>query len=566
MPTDVNRADTADAAAVRLIGTIIDDLLERRPDEATLLGDHRFDDRLPDLSQAGQDAARQSYAAHLAALSDLDVDALEPQLRADVLALGNLLAARVFEIDELRAPSWDPMLANPGRALYALLARDFAPLPDRLRAVAARLAAVPETLATARATLGQMPRVYLETAIGQFAGTTDLVGGEIDRLLADLPALAAELAPVRQAALDALDAHRDWLVARLSDGERDGDFRDPRIGAERFAAKLSLTLDTEADADALLARAEADLEIITAEITELAARRAGVPASRADGETVRRMLDELAADAPDDDSILPMATDALAAQTAFVRERDLVTVYDDPFQVVVMPEVDRGVSVAYCDPPGVLETADLPTLIAVAPTPADWTPERVASFYREYNRHMVQDLMVHEAMPGHMVQLQHARRYAGRTPVRTAYWSGTFVEGWAVYAERLMVEAGYQGAGDPDALRAQQLKMRLRSTINAILDHRVHGRGMTEAEAMTLMRERGFQEEGEAAGKWRRACLDSTQLSTYYVGYTEVSDLIRDLRRVYPDWSWRRVHDTVLGHGSPAVRYLRMLIGESESA
>ena len=243
------------------------------------------------------------------------------------------------------------------------------------------------------------------------------------------------------------------------------------------------------------------------------------------------MLGRLGAAAPDEATILAFCADALAAQTAFVRDHDLVTLYDDPVELIDMPEINRGIAVAYCDPPGPLEPAPLPTFIAVSPTPADWPAERVASFYREYNRHMVHNLMVHEAMPGHYLQLQHARRFTGATRVRAALWSGSFVEGWAVYAEELMADHGYPGEGDPAAVRMQQLKMQLRMVINAILDARVHAHGMTEAEAMALMTERGFQEEGEAAGKWRRAQLTSAQLSTYYVGYTEISDLAAELTK-----------------------------------
>ena len=155
---------------------------------------------------------------------------------------------------------------------------------------------------------------------------------------------------------------------------------------------------------------------------------------------------------------------------------------------------------------------------------------------------MVHNLMVHEAMPGHYLQLQHARRFTGATPVRAALWSGSFVEGWAVYAEELMADHGYPGERDPAAVRMQQLKMQLRMVINAILDARVHAHGMTEAEAMALMMERGFQEDGEAAGKWRRAQLTSAQLSTYYVGYTEISDLAAELMKGGLDA--RTAHDT----------------------
>jgi uncharacterized protein (DUF885 family) len=164
-------------------------------------------------------------------------------------------------------------------------------------------------------------------------------------------------------------------------------------------------------------------------------------------------------------------------------------------------------------------------------------------------------------MPGHYLQLQHSRRFRGSdTAIRAALWSGSFVEGWAVYAEQLMADHGYPGEGDPRAVRMQQLKMQLRMIINAILDARVHGYGMTETEAMALMTGRGYQEEGEAAGKWRRALLTSAQLSTYYVGYTEVSDLAAELRAAGPARSDRDRHDDMLAHGSPPVRLLRALV------
>jgi uncharacterized protein (DUF885 family) len=123
-----------------------------------------------------------------------------------------------------------------------------------------------------------------------------------------------------------------------------------------------------------------------------------------------------------------------------------------------------------------------------------------------------------------------------------------------------MAEHGYPGAGDPRAVRMQQLKMQLRTIINAILDARIHAHGMTEADAMALMTERGYQEEGEAAGKWRRALITSAQLSTYYVGYSEISDLARELKAAAPGRSDQEVHDRMLAHGSPPVRLLRTLI------
>jgi uncharacterized protein (DUF885 family) len=550
---------SADAEFAGLAREYLDDRAERHPDIATSLGDHRFDARLADPSARALDEERRALDGWAARLAAIDHDALSAEHRVDAAMMADSVARRVFEIDELREHTWNPLQANPGRAIYQLLARDFAPLPDRLGSVAARLAAIPAVLAEARRQLGRMPRVHLETAIGQFDGTTALVSKEIDAALeveGSAPQCAAQLAQVRPAALEALTEHRTWLSAQLAGP--DG-FADPRIGPERFARKLSLTLSATADADAILARAEADLDRASEEIAELAAEMAG--GAKPGPEVVREVLDRLAEDVPDDTTILEFCRDALAAQTAFVTDRRLLSVYDDPVELIVMPEIDRGVAVAYCDSPGPLEPSPLSTFIAVSPTPTDWPAERVASFYREYNRHMVHNLMVHEAMPGHYLQLQHSRRFTGSdTAIRAALRSGAFTEGWAVYTERIMAEQQYPGEGDPRAVRMQQLKMQLRTIINAILDAGIHAHGMTEAEAMALMTGRGYQEEGEAAGKWRRAQLTSAQLSTYYVGYSEISDLADDLRVADPGRTDQQVHDRMLAHGSPPVRLLRTLI------
>jgi len=550
----------ADRGFTRLAQEYLDDRAERHPSTATDLGDHRFDARLGDPSEQARADERRALDRWAGRLEAIDHSALSAEHRVDAAMMADGVARRVFELDELREHTWNPLQANPGKAIYQLLARDFAPLPERLAAVAGRLAEVPAVLAEARrqlGVLGSMPRVHLETAIGQFAGTIALVSGEVDKALKAAPQCEPQLARLRPAALDALTEHRAWLSARLDEAARSGEFADPRIGPERFARKLSLTLNAAADADAILARAHADLDRVSEEIGELAAQIAG---SAQPGE-IRQVLDRLAQDVPDDTNILGFCRDALTAQTAFVADHHLLSVYDDPVELIVMPEIDRGVAVAYCDSPGPLESTPQPTFIAVSPTPADWTPERVASFYREYNRHMVHNLMVHEAMPGHYLQLQHSRRFSGSdTAIRAALRSGSFTEGWAVYTEELMASHGYPGEGDPRAVRMQQLKMQLRTTINAILDARVHAHGMTEAEAMALMTGRGYQEEGEAAGKWRRALITSAQLSTYYVGYSEISDLARELRAADPGQPEQEVHDRMLAHGSPPVRLLRTLV------
>jgi uncharacterized protein (DUF885 family) len=543
-------AGPADASFDAVAAAIVDDLLASDPELATDLGDHRFDHQLADNSPTGLERERRMLVARLAQLDAVPTAALSLGRTVAAAILRNRLAGRHFALTELREHTWNPLFANPGGALYPLLTRDYAPAAERLRAVAGRLAAVPEHLAAARAQMTTMPRVHVETALVQFAGTAALIIDEVDALLAAEPRLAAEVAGPREQALAAIERHREWLSSRLV-----GANRDPRIGARHFARKLSHTLDAASGADDVLRRAESHLEQIEEEIAQTAARLSGERAHTPG--LVRQVLDSLADDRPDNETIVAVAERAMTEAMAFTEAHDLVTVYDDPVRIIVMPEVRRGVAVAYCDAPGVLEAAPGPTFFAISPTPADWSPARVESFYREYNSSLLYSMAAHEAVPGHMLQLGHARRFAAPRWAKAIFTSGTFIEGWAVYTEQLLVDRGFVG----DRLRMCQLKMQLRTTINAILDARVHAHGMTEDEAMRLMTGRGHQEEGEAAGKWRRAQLTSTQLSTYFVGYVEVTDLVRDLRTARPKLTDRQVHDAVLAYGSAAPKYVRQLLG-----
>ena len=167
---------TAEAAAraaaefAELAADYLDDLARRHPDTATSLGDHRFDDRLPDESGQAQAAERRALEAFTARLAAIEVAALSAELRVDAGMLADGMARRVFEIDELRENTWNPLQANPGQAIYLLLARDFAPLPDRLAAVAGRLAQVPEALAAARRQSGQDSR-WAATAAASASGS-----------------------------------------------------------------------------------------------------------------------------------------------------------------------------------------------------------------------------------------------------------------------------------------------------------------------------------------------------------------------------------------------------------
>lgn len=555
-------ASASDAAFEKLAHASIEDLLRSRPETATQLGDHRYDDRLTDYSAEAIAKRVASLRDQLTALEKIEATALTGPNRTDAEILRLELGAMLFVLTEERPHTWNPLAYNDSLAgsIYALTAREFAPAEQRLRNAAKRLNEMPRVIAQIKANLRNPPRIHTETAIQQANGAIALVRSGLDPLLEQAPAMRAELAPAQEKAIAALTDYKTWLEKAVLP-EANGEFR---LGAERFERKLRFALDSDLPPAEILRRAERELETTTDALyaTALPLFNAQTPnateAQRADRpRVIKAVLDRLAERRPTDETVVARAKEITDAATAFVREKQLVTVPETPLRLIVLPEFQRGVAIAYCDSPGALEPQG-ETYYAVSPTPADWTDARRESFFREYNDYMLHDLSVHEAMPGHYLQLAHSNQFRAPTLVRAVFASGTFIEGWAVYAERVMADAGF---GGPE-VKMQQLKMRLRAIINAILDNKVHTAGMTEREAIDLMMQRGFQEEGEAVGKWRRACQSSTQLSTYFVGAVEHDDLRAAVeRKEGVAFDLKRYHDQLLSRGSPAVKHVRRELG-----
>ncbi len=282
------------------------------------------------------------------------------------------------------------------------------------------------------------------------------------------------------------------------------------------------------------------------------------PKPTADQEqaAIAAALELVYADRATPETLIETAQAKLDAAIAFVAANPIVTPPPEPVQLVLTPEFQRGVAVAYCDPPGPLDR-ELPTFYKLSPIPEDWTPEQAESFLREYNNWTLEGLTVHEGTPGHYLQLAISNRHP--SVLRSVLWSGSFVEGWACYAQDVMVEAGHRD-GHP-LYRLANLKFLLRVITNAILDIGVHVEGWDEARAMHLMTHDAFQQEREAAGKWTRARVSSAQLPTYFVGWREHWSLRREAQAKAGDaFDMKAYHDQLLGFGSPPVRISRQLM------
>src|SRR5438128_7896737 len=556
------RATPQDEQFQQIAHDYIEAYLVFHPEAATDLGDHRFDDKLTDYSTEarGQELARAKQTRlQLEAFTDLSQ--LTGPNNVDLRLLKDKIDNEIFGIEELKEWEWNPLVYNQSLAnsIYLLVARDFAPAEQRIPNLRKRLEGIPAVIVQAKANLKHSPKIHTETAIEQTQGAISLVREGLSPLLNQAPQVAKDLGPIQEKTAKALEDYKTWLQKDLLP-RSDGDFR---LGADKFRKKLRFALASDLSMEEIMKRAQLDLQETQTAIYETALPLykkhfpQADPASLAGKkEVTAAVLDKLSEQHPDDNTIIGYAQKIVGEATEFVRSHNLVTIPDTPLDVIVMPEFKRGQAIAYCDASGPLEK-NAKTFFAVAPTPNDWSKQRKESFFREYNNYMVRDLTVHEAMPGHYLQLAHANEFRAPTLVRAVFQSGTFVEGWAVYCEQMMAEQGYGGS----EVKMQQLKMRLRAIANAILDQSIHAGNMTEKEAMDLMMKETFQQEGEAVAKWKRARLTSAQLSTYFVGATEHLDLrAAEEKKLGNDFDLKKYNDQVISYGSPPVKYVRALL------
>ncbi len=558
------KAQTADASLTRFFQTYLDEAFALRPLDATRLGDHRFDHQLDDVSPA----ARQRWVEHTRRTlerlpQEIEFGRLTRAGQIDFEILRQELMKSLWLAENTRPFEEDPRVYNDyiSDSVFLLLAQSTLPRETNIANAVARMAAIPSVIEAARASLKNPPRTHTETAIRQNRGAIDFYERGLFELVGETPSLES----LRSAAGPVLKALKEYQVFLETEllPRATGDWR---LGRERFARKLELELDAGLGADEVLAEARSEFERVTREMYVIARQlwsrhfpKSPLPPDDADGRrlTVERVLKAIAQEHSTAATLTSDVRDTVVKVKEFITAADILRLPDpDRCEIIEMPEFQRGNSTAYMNSPPPLDPK-ASGFYAVSPPPRDWSPERVKSYFEEYNRHMLHILTIHEAYPGHYVQFE----YANQNPslIRKVLASGVYVEGWAVYTEQTLLDQGY-GTGDL-ALRLTQLKFYLRAVANTILDHQMHCLGMTDAEAMELLVQRAFQSEGEARLKVIRAQQSSVQLSTYFVGRMAHYRLRQAVQRERGDaFDLGRYHEAVLAPGPVPVKYLPELV------
>ncbi len=542
----------------------LDGLFEREPTEGTSLGDHRFDDRLEDLSQKSRDEWVDFYRHTLKELpKQVDYQKLARPAQIDFEILRHELERRIWLAENTKPFEDDPRTYTGyiSDCVYVLLAQSTLSREKNIQNSIARMRQIPRVIATAKETLRNPPKQYVETAARQNKGSIAFYEKGMFDYTGDSP-LSEDLRNAAQPVIAALKEYQDFLEKDLGPRAK-GEWR---IGRKKFYRKLEMQLNAGVTADQVLQDAENEFERVRNDLYVLSRQvwskyYPGLALAPDDvagkRETVARVLEAVGHEHGKPEDLIVDARATVNRIKTFIGARNILRLPEpDRCQIVEMPEFKRGNAVAYMQSAPPLETGAI-SIYAISPPPSDWDPKKIETFLEEYNHHMLQVLTIHEAYPGHYVQLEYAHR--NPSLIRRVLGSGPYIEGWAVYTEQMMLDQGY-GEGDL-ALRLSQLKFYLRAVANAILDHKMHCTKMTDEEALKFLRDEAFQSEGEARLKVIRSKQSSVQLSNYFVGRMAHYRLRQAIEReLGPRFDLGRYHEAVLNLGSVPVKYLPELI------
>jgi uncharacterized protein (DUF885 family) len=549
----------------------LDGLFLAKPHLATFMGDHRFDDRWPDLSPHGRELRLRVLQQQKLRLGSIERNRLTKEDQIDAEILADAIDLELLYLREIKEWERDPRLHDSfpyydPREIVAsrisdMVHGDFAPMEQRLNSVVSLLRGLPELLKQAQSQFGRPSRIYTEQAVSDNLGRIELFQGEVAEFIrAGKAAVGTKQVAeeAKKSALASLQDYQTFLEKELLP-RSDGDWR---LGQELFQKKFPLALQTRQTPETMVSESErafrkskTELYSVATELHREMFPNKALPKSQV--EVIRHVKDALSNDHAQPGELVAAHRRNLDAFRGFIQEHDLLSL--PPAETLVvreMPLFKRGTSAAEYLAPGILENrSGWTATYYVDPIDPKWDAARVESYLRGNNDYEVQLTAMHEAYPGHHTQFYYARK--NLNPLRAVLWNAPFVEGWAVYGENLMVRTGY-GSKKNARYRFFALRGDMIVATNAMIDVRLHCGQMTEQEAVRFMVEDGFQEQVQAEKKLLRAKLDTTQLSQYFLGFQEITQLENDVKKQAGSaFRQREFNENLIGHGSIAVKHLR---------
>jgi uncharacterized protein (DUF885 family) len=532
-----------------------------------------LDALLDDVSASGWAEQRRVYAAFRERFrTETPLASLGPEDAADWRLIDDQIGQQLLELDRIQNYKHNPTVYVEllGGALFQPFTDDYAAEEVRLKDIVTRIEKTPRFLEQAKSVLVDADPIFVKVAIEENEGNIDLIQNTIAPAIKNGTLLKAYYDQVAPPAIAALKDFSKWMQDDLAKRKTD---RTWRLGKDLYAEKFRLVMETPVTPDEALADAEDALKKTRAEMLEIAlplhkqyfpdhTEHADLGGRERENKIIGEVLHKISDDHPKRDDLMQTVKDDLTGIRQFIIDKKIVSLKArDNLKVIPTPPFMRGIySVAgFHSAPPLDPNAE--AQYWVTPIDPKMSEERADSKLREYNNWVLQWLTIHEALPGHYVQAEHANEIqpVTRRLARALYSNGAYVEGWAEYIAQVMMEEGYANR-DP-RYRISYLKVWLRAIGNTILDVRMQTMNMPDDEAMAFMMNDAFQTRAEAEGKLQRAKLSSTQLPTYFVGTTEWWKV----RKAYQaakgkDFSLAEFHDRALDQGALPVPWVGELL------
>ena len=526
----------------------IDKLMEEAPVAATNLGDHRFDDRLGDHSKPALDRQQREIKEALAEFEGFDPADFDLDAKIDQRLIVQIAKSMLREFEKLRYHLRDPGAYSQEclRGIFLLLIREFAPLEERLESVLGRLKATPQVLAQGIENINseEVPPVWCEVALESAQQGLGLFTMLIPALAGQVPKLQAELNEGSKAAAEALQDWVNFLRERVAPQAK-GDFA---TGKDLFEELLRENHLLDYTAEELLETGWRLFEETQAEMEQVA--REIDPARSA-----KDILEEAKADHPGAEELMDVYRKEMAAVREFVRDQGLVTIPEgESLKIEPTPPFLRGlIPYAAYMMPGPLESKQ-EGIFLVTPVDPESSKEEQEEKLKGHNYVKLPVVALHEAYPGHHLQLVYANTVGTLPRKLGAFVSTLFIEGWAFYCEELMEQLGYI---DKPLYRLGRLNGQLWRAARIILDVSLHLGKMSVEKGIDFLVDRAGLERTNAQAEIHRYTLTPTQPMSYLIGKLEILKLINEYKRSHPAASLKEVHDAVLSCGSLPPRLMR---------
>jgi uncharacterized protein (DUF885 family) len=559
------RAQNSDADFDKLADEFISGYLTARPLHGTQLGLHQYDGKISDYTRLAIDAEVARLKRFDDKLQKFDASKLSPRASIDRRILQAAIKKELFEIQDMASYDRNPMVYARALEVDLYVKRDFKPLDERIRDIIAIENQAQNIMTSAKTNLRDvLPKPYVELAIQIANGAADFLEKNFVEAIGQISdqQLRAAFQESNKKAADALKDYANWLSKeRLP--KATADFA---LGEEKYRRMLATTELVDLPPAKIL---EIGLQQLKNEQAAFAEAAKQIDPKKTPAEVFKQIQNEH----PTAENLIPDMAKDLDAIRQYVVDHHIVTVPSEVrAQVKETPQYRRATSFASMDTPGAFETRATEAYYYVTPVENNWTQKQKDEWLTSFNYFTADVISIHEAYPGHYVQFLHLNS-SPATKTEKIFGSYAFIEGWAHYCEKMMLDEGFGRAANPtpeQKMRATKYRMAqadeaLLRVCRLCVSIKMHTQGMSVEDGAKFFRDNCYYEDKPAHSEAMRGTFDPGYLN-YTLGKLQILKLRADYKaQEGANFSLEKFHDEMLNHGMPPIRVLREIMLKNKS-